>query len=334
MRAQRRAIFSSTLRALPGRWVRRLLVIGLSATVLSGVYLGYCYGWWLRDNLLAQTLFQCNCPAASEAVRYAPFRLVASGCSDPLVRVSPSGTSLLITERAARPLATVLVDVATRTRTVLPDVTLSTVFVTDTLLLLNRGSIGMFLIDRENPTKPPRPLEVYSFWMSASDRHGEAGTLYVLDDLNKIVFVPSIIDVPGFFIEAGAEGAALQAWAAQPGHTVVFSTAYGRLTPSRPTWDVDGRGIFDRTTQTLRVATGREARDWPLRPWMDPLPFQPIGWLADDRGIIYRYDYTRAFLIDFGFGTPYFGRLGLFDVPQLILALDVPEEVLRATPPP
>ena len=130
------ATISASLRTLPGRWVRRLLAIVLSATVLGGVHLGYCWGWWLRNNLLAQALFQCNCPAASEAVRYAPFRLVAAACSDPWVRVSPSGSSLLITEFAARPPVTVLIDVTTGARSVLRDANHTTTFVTHTYLPL------------------------------------------------------------------------------------------------------------------------------------------------------------------------------------------------------
>lgn len=83
----------------------------------------------------------------------------------------------------------------------------------------------------------------------------------------------------------------------------------------------------------MLVATGRRAVAWPLRPWMDPLPFQPIGWLVDDRSVIYQYVPDRAFLIDFG-PNLYFGRLAFFNVSQPLLALDVPEELLRATPTP
>ena len=334
MRAQRVATISATLRAIPGRWVRRLLAIGLSGAALWVGYLGYCWGWWLRDNLLAQWVFQCQCPAASEAVRYAPFRLVAPACSDPTVRVSPSGTYLLLTERAARPPVTVLVDVVTGPRIVLPDATISTVFVTDTLLINLRNPNTTTLVDLRDPTRPLRRVELYQSWQLATDQHDEAGILYFLRDERRVIFVPTAPNAPGFHIRSFSSSAPLDEWATQPERTIVLTTGARRLTPTRSTWRVDGLGIFDRATQTLIVATGRQATAWLLRPWMDRLPFQPIGWLADDRGVIYRYDYTRAFLIDVGSGSPYFGRLGLVDVPQQILALDIPEDLLRTTPPP
>ena len=66
---------------------------------------------------------------------------------------------------------------------------------------------------------------------------------------------------------------------------------------------------------------------------MDPLPFQPVGWLVGDRSVLYEYVPDGAFVIDVG-SSVYLGRMGLFAVPQPILALDVPEDLLRATPPP
>ena len=334
MRAQGMATIPAMLRALPGRWVRRLLAIMLSTSALSGVYLGYCYGWWLRDNLLVQALFQCNCPVASEQVRYAPFRLVASACSDAWVRVSPSGTHLLITERAARPPVTRLVDVVSGSRTVLPDATLSTIFVTDTLIINLRGVKETTLVDLLDPTRPPRRIERYQSWQLATDQHDEAGILYILRDERRLIFVPTAPTAPGFHLQSSSSVEPSDTWTTQSERTIVVTTGARRLTPSRPTWVVDGRGIFDRDTQTLLVATGREARGWPLRPWMARLPFQPIGWLAGDRSVIYQYVPERAFVIDLGSGAPFFSRLGLIDVPQPILALDVPEELLRAMPAP
>ena len=327
---------SAILRTTLWRWMRRLLMIGLSGVALWGGYLGYCWGWWLRDNLLAQSLFQCNCPAASEAVRYAPFRLVASACSDPWVRVSPSGTHLLITERAAQPPVTVLVDAATGVRTALPFAGVGTIFVTDTLVANLRGTTDSTLVTLDNPRWSSRPVERYTSWERATEQHNEPGTLYLVVDVKRVVFIPSMTDSRAFVYSDSIDVSPLaqDPWTTQPGRTSIMTTGLLRLTATRPTWDVDGRGIFDRTTQTLLVATGREARDWPLRPWMDPLPFQPVGWLAGDRSVIYRYVPYGTFLIDFGFGAPFAGRLGLIAVPQPVLALDVPEDLLRATPPP
>ena len=335
MPVQRSAILRTALRTTLWRWVRRLLAIGLSGAALWVGYLGYCWGWWLRDNLLAQALFQCRCPAASEAVRYAPFRLVASACSDPWVRVSPSGTHLLITERAAQPPPTVLADVDTGGRTPLPFANLNTFFLTDTLLVVLRGTTGSTIVARDERSWSPRPVERYNSWNEATVQHDEAGTLYFFLDAQYVVFVPLIPESPGFVFDSAIDVRTLvrDPWVTQPERTIVITNALQQLTSTHPMWDVDGRGIVDRATQTVLVATGRRAAAWPLRPWMPPLPFQPIGWLAGGRSVIYQFGPERAFLIDFGSGAPY-GRLGLIVVPQPILALDVPEELLRAIPPP
>ena len=312
---------------------RKKIAYGTLSMVAGGVllYFGYCWGWWLRDNLLAQSLFQCNCPEASEAVRYAPFRLVASGCNDPLVRVSPSGTHLLITERAARPPVTRLVDVVSGSRTVLPDATLSTIFVTDTLIINLRGVKETTLVDLLDPTRPPRRIERYQSWQLATDQHDEAGILYVLRDEQRIIFVPTAPNAPGFHIRSFSSFIPSDGWSTQPERTIIVTTGARQLTPTRATWVVDGRGIFNRTTQTLLVATGRQAAIWPLRPWMDPLPFQPVGWLVGDRGVIYRYDYSRAFLIDVGSGVPFTGRLGSSTCPSRSWRLMYPRTYVEQT---
>ncbi len=91
-----------TWTTLPRR-ARRPLVSGLALLLALGtLYTGYCYGWWGRNNLFLQYLFQCHSPPGSEQVRYAEFTVLAPACRWPEVEAMlADGRYLLITEHAA-----------------------------------------------------------------------------------------------------------------------------------------------------------------------------------------------------------------------------------------
>ncbi len=87
---------------------------GLLAIVLGiGLfYFGWCWGWWGKNNLLLQYNFQCRCPAASEEVRYKPFKVIASACTYPFLRgFSPSGRYMILFEHPQQ--RVILLDLAT-----------------------------------------------------------------------------------------------------------------------------------------------------------------------------------------------------------------------------
>ncbi len=46
------------------------------------LYWSWCWGWWGRDNLFLQYLFQCRCPSISEQARFpAPAQVLVSACT-------------------------------------------------------------------------------------------------------------------------------------------------------------------------------------------------------------------------------------------------------------
>ncbi len=106
-------------------WTRGCLTLLLtllvgSVLLLGLLYWGYCWGWWGRTNLTLQYLFQCQCPAASERVRYAPFTVLVSACRHPqAIDLAPSGRYLIIDEEAP-PAQILRKDILTGQHTILP----------------------------------------------------------------------------------------------------------------------------------------------------------------------------------------------------------------------
>ncbi len=82
-------------------WTRGCLTLLLGSFLLLGLlYGGYCWGWWGRENLALQYLFQCQCPPGSEDARYHPYRVLAAACTDPHLRdVAPSGRYAITEEQ-------------------------------------------------------------------------------------------------------------------------------------------------------------------------------------------------------------------------------------------
>jgi len=112
-----------------------LLLLGLPVLV----YYGYCWGWWGRQSLLLQYLFQCSCPAASTEARYPKdVDVIIPGCIKTGVIISPGGRLLYVREQKKEDVSTYLLDLQTRKKIpfVLPEVG-SLSFLTDDLLYIS-----------------------------------------------------------------------------------------------------------------------------------------------------------------------------------------------------
>jgi hypothetical protein len=72
-----------------------VIVVGMPLLI----YFGYCWGWWGRQSLLLQYLFQCKCPSASAEARYpTSVDLIVPACSYIGSILSPTGNLLYATE--------------------------------------------------------------------------------------------------------------------------------------------------------------------------------------------------------------------------------------------
>src|SRR5687767_15021398 len=94
-------------------------------TLLLGLpvlfYYSYCWGWWGRNSLFPQYLFQCSCPVASEEARY-PMQvdIVVPAChylsSTSSPSLSPSGRLLHVRTKRFWHFSSYLLDLQTMER--------------------------------------------------------------------------------------------------------------------------------------------------------------------------------------------------------------------------
>jgi hypothetical protein len=136
-------------------------------TLLLGLpmflYYGYCWGWWGRQSLLLQFLFQCNCPAASEEARYSEeVDVIGSGCRrvNTGFKLSPSGRFLYIREEENEHVGSYLLDLQTMERMKVTDQRFSS-FLTDVLWFVD-GSVNAYIIESTTGTK--YAIKSFRYW--------------------------------------------------------------------------------------------------------------------------------------------------------------------------
>ncbi|MCC6301010.1 MAG: hypothetical protein IT314_17110 [Anaerolineales bacterium] len=89
---------------------RLTLLLGLPLLI----YYGYCWGWWGRNSLLLQYLFQCSCPAASEEARYPEYvDVLVPACKNQGALLSPSGRLLSVQEEESGIISSYLLNLQT-----------------------------------------------------------------------------------------------------------------------------------------------------------------------------------------------------------------------------
>lgn len=307
--------------------------LGLLASlfiVLGLTYWGYCWGWWGRTNLTLQYLFQCQCPVASEAVRYRPFIVLASACTQPeVIDLAPSGRFLIFRENVPfqHIQRTDLITYQTRT---LPLEAATIWYITqldDHRLLINRSAAGFqyMLLDLYDGTRVDLPF--------VSTMTLEAAAIQVMQQAEQVWVLP--VEVLALAPDYNHN----------PAQSLVFFSA-----STAPQWQaqvnqqLDAAGIAYQL-RSLPYTTGRRLQAYYSRDgrfWADAqgialaatdarivpvtLPrnapaaaFRPYGWTPDNRGVVYAAN-ALGYLIDWNY-PPW----QLFPVPQPILLVEVPE---------
>ncbi len=80
---------------------QRIYRLGVRLVILLGVlfvvYYGYCWGWWGKNSLLLQYIFQCGCLISSNESRYPDsIDVIIPACEHDSILLSPSGRLLYI----------------------------------------------------------------------------------------------------------------------------------------------------------------------------------------------------------------------------------------------
>ncbi len=320
-----------TLRQLPRwpRWGIRLRVMLSSLVITLGItYWGYCWGWWLRSNLLAQYIFQCRCPAASEPVRYAPFRIIVPACEHAvLADLSPQGMhALLLRGEQNQPLEVVLLDAQLRaTHSFVPQTKQldSAYFFSDQFLVLGIDRRNALFDLKDGQFGSPEWLPPMIDYRTARMTSFAPCVIYIRPLIGLSLYVPQDRRIRPLVIELGFDPKERSAWANDRGLRLVETPVFPFDAHHHP-WSASDGSIYDRRTRaTLYSAIPpQHTTDYPA--------MQVMGWTGDDRLVLYNVD-ERPYLIHLGqFPLPTW--LNFFPVRQPQLALDVPESLLTSPP--
>ena len=308
---------------------RTLLSFGVGALLMGGFYTGYCWGGLGRNVLPFQYLLQCQCPPASEAVRYRHFTVLAPACHAPDVHtMSPSGRTLVVETHQHRQ-QVVRIDLQQQHQTLLPfdTTTLSQVYTIDDYRFFVRLTLrsGYQVYDLQTATTTPVD------WVFADEQ--DARVQRILQQAREVWFFGNeILALATNYTQDPQQNIVL--YNLSRTEEVIqeqFRTlgiAYEEVQPPYQTGPVygaryspDGRfyalhdGVYDATTEERLMDT-----DLPI--FDDVEGYRAVGWVAGQRSIVYAA------------GTPYLfdNRNDLlfpytwFPVPQPVLLLELPEE--------
>jgi hypothetical protein len=315
---------------------------GCGLVLLGGVvglavfYLGWCWGLWLRDNLVLQSFFQCNCPAVSEAARYHPFRVLASACVEPVVRdVSPSGRYVLI--REIKEDRNVLYDLLSNSQKEFTSLGYGRLFRENLVLMTSPTQAWVYDPAADTTTELPVVNVREEIGDDAVQRLELARRLAKYDPLygtygGLVGLAPDYQTHPeDNILVTYTDDDFIQLLRDQGVNLVIAVAEFPRRSrgSERKWYSADGRLYADRTG--LYTAEGRQLVDVRGGRWLWR-PERPTAWVANDRAVLYGFG-----LSDYVFPAESVIFHSWWAVPQPVLILDVPPEYWpapAATPTP
>jgi len=329
------------------RWMPRFWIGCLAMLVGLPVlfYYGYCWGWWGRQSLLLQYLFQCNCPPASEETRYPDeVDVIVSACPQSRVRLSPSGRLLYVNEERSGIATTYLLNLQTMERI---DVTNQPFpsFLTDDLWFVESG-IDDYIIDRI--TGKQYPIQKFVYSRPDAEINGETNLTLLAESLRQAEhvfligasqdtvialasdfrtypehnFLTNRFDIPDFNMEQFLRE-----------NNIIYQT----VIPDFPDEAVSRDGRFVARAEAIYLAETEQKIVEGYSPSRfyraySRKYFAVRGWTYDNAGVIYS-KFLNPCLIETNFFI--LDAPGCFiEVSQPVLLLKVPEEYLLPTESP
>jgi hypothetical protein len=137
------------------------LIRSQSVAILIGLgllgYYSYCFGFWGRNSLFLQYLFQCNCPGFGEDWRHpGEVDVIVSACHYDDVTLSPSGRTLYVQSSGNNLLASdYALNLQTHKKTRLPQAKGSNYLLTDELIFHSYAVNDEYILDVTTGIKHP-----------------------------------------------------------------------------------------------------------------------------------------------------------------------------------
>ena len=306
--------------------------------------MGYCWGWWGRQSLLLQYLFQCECPAASTHARY-PIEVdvVIPGCIKTGVILSPGGRLLYVREQKKEHVSTYLLDLKTKEKTsfVLSD-TSGFSFLTDDLLYIWLSYLeDMYILDRA--TGEQYPVYRFTSLYPNANENGYANLSLLARELQKAKYVFLIqqdrtvvalgSDFPasssqnfltGSFDIPGSEPNKVEQFLRS--NHIVYQTVRPLYSPEEAI-SPNGRFIARYDGIYLAATNQKIVEGYQFSWYYHSYGGQHLslrGWKYDSSGAIYAQSFGPCVLETPGLDAP--GCI--WEVPQPVILLKVPEQYL------
>lgn len=313
------------------------------------MYYGYCWGWWGRQSLLLQYLFQCNCPAASEEAGYPKeVDVIIPACQHITSRVSPNGRLLYV--QGEKPGDAYLLDLQTDEKKpfALPEG--SNYFLTDDLIFHSFNGDNEYILDIttgiQYPIQNVRNLQPSVYSMGNVEPNLLLKALLQVDQIFFIdeVFQP-VVALSSDFRTHPERNFTFNAFDFTADETNPVENFLQRnniaylYVPANFPQEIkspDGRfiarddGIYLVKTNQ-KIVEGYSASG--LYRSYSGKYFSVRGWTYDGSGVIYSSPFLGPCILETTFFV--FEEPGCFVVvPQPVLELKVPEEYLISTQTP
>lgn len=313
-------------------WISRIILF-LGLPLLF--YFGYCWGWWGRNSLLLQYLFQCNCPLASADSRYPDeVDVIVSACGYAGSRLSASGHTLYVREKRFLHTSTYLLDLQTGEKNPFASLERDPYFLTDDLLyvsitykneayILNRATGDQYLIQRFRTLRPDAYVKGDADMGILAEALREAKYVFLINDNDSAIalatdflanpehnFITDRFDIPGFGHDR------LERFLKES------NIIYQSILEDFPGEAVspDGR-LLARSDGIYLIETNQKIGD---------ANFVSVrGWTDDSHAVIYSQPIVGPCLLRTNFGI-LDDAACFFEVPQPVLKVKIPEEYLLA----
>lgn len=310
------------------------------------LYYGYCWGFWGRNSLLLQYIFQCNCPVASEQARY-PERVdvIVPACRYVSSMLSPSGRLLYVHEKKYWRISAYLLDLKTMEQIEATDQTPSS-FLTDDLWFFESG-LEDDIMDRT--TGKQYPIQPFRYWQENAYVNGEPNLellVSALDQAEQVFFTPNyntVVVLMSIFFANPAQGFTFDRsdfpkWDSNrveqflQENKIVYQTVRADFPDEAISPD---KKFVARADGIYLIETGQKIVEGYSARWLFHSSrekyFGVRGWIYDSSGVIYS-KFLGPCLIKIG--LPYGdGPACFFEVSQPVLKLKIPEEYLPPTSP-
>lgn len=304
--------------------------LGFLLFVASFIFFyGYCWGWWGRNSLLMQYIFQCGCPVSSHEMRY-PERVdvVIPACDHNGVILSPSGRLLYVNKYTLWDDLSYFWNLQTDEKISYTFPSGSKYFLTDDLIFYENKE---YILDRTNETQ--YPIQRFLAWSPDSYVNGEinlsllakalrnAKNVYLIDNDIVVALTPNFLT--GWFDIPGNESHRVEQFLQENEITYQYISGGYSSEAISPNGKFIAKldGIY-LTETNQKVAEGFSATG-EYRPTSGKY-FRVTGWFYDGNSVIYS-KVGDVCLIEMSI---FVGQVCIIKVPQPVLKLKVPQEFL------